>query len=152
MALVLVASFSLVMATPAEAAFGTYAGYTFGVPVGSGTIAWSNVEAHSNTYSVLINAPVAGDYARVKIPVTSSSLATFPAPSLWYKIDAGASATAADIGATWPMYIKNADALFAGGFLSPFPMLEISNDGGATSKTLIGQTWASSTKVGWTQW
>ena len=152
-AVALVLGFTLMPAMPTQAAFGTYAGYTFGNN-NNGTATWSTAAAHSGTYSVLLNAPVSSvssvsDYARVKIPITSAPFSTFAAPSFYYKIDSTAVATVADIGATWPMLVKSADTV-ATGFLSPYPMLEI--DDGTTPATLIGQAWASSTKVDWTQW
>jgi hypothetical protein len=147
-AVALVLGFALAPATPTQAAFGTYAGYDFYRDV-TGTATWSTAAAHSGTYSVLFDAPAVGDYARVKIPITSAPFSTFAAPSFYYK-DGGATATTADIGATWPMLVKSADTVTTG-YLSPYPMLGIDN--GVTPVTLIGQTWASSAAPAtWTQW
>lgn len=149
-ALALVLGFTMVPAADTSAAFGTYAGYSFSTAGGAGSAAtWSTAQKHSGTYSVLLDAPVAGDYARVKIPITSTAFSTFAAPSFYYR-DGGATATTADIGATWPMLVKSADTVTQG-YLSPFPMLGIDN--GVTPVTLIGQSWASATApLTWTQW
>lgn len=147
-AVALVLGFALAPATPTQAAFGTYAGYDF-YRDQTGTATWETAQKYTGNYSVLLNAPTAGtDYARVKIPITSTAFSTFAAPSFWYR-DGGATVTTADIGATWPILVKSADTVTTG-YLSPYPMLGI--DDGVTPVTLMGQSWASATAPAWTQW
>ncbi|HEY92292.1 MAG TPA: hypothetical protein G4O17_00910, partial [Dehalococcoidia bacterium] len=116
--------------------------------VGDGTAEWSMDEAYSGSYSAKLTAPTGSDYAKVKVAV-SAAFSGFTAPSFYYKIASDAVATTNDIGGTWPIYVRSGETV-TNGYLSPYPVINISD--GVTDRSIVGQPWAESTQVDWTEW
>lgn len=147
-------SFTMIAAVPATPAVATALPVTLNVipfslaTDASGVAAWTSAQYHSGSSSANLTAPATADYARVKVAL-NTAFSSFAAPSLYYKIGAGAVATTENISATWPIYERSGHTVSTG-YLSPYPVIYITN--GTTPHYIIGQPWAESTKVDWTLW
>ena len=117
---------------------------------GSGTADRSTDYAYSGSYSVKLTAPSSSDYAKVGVPFSAFiPFNNFPAPSFYYKISSDAETTTENIGATWPIYVRESESVEQG-YLSPYPVIHISD--GTENHYIIGQPWAEGTQANWTVW